>query len=914
MSQKLLVFLAGLLLVSALGSYLYYRRTVARTPVDPWALVPDDAVLVAATRDHPTLVRHLKETQIWDNLTGVRYFQQIEEYSVLIDSVAGTRNTLLRFLGTKLVLTSAHVTSRGAFDLLFQVPIGTVREYRQLRSLVDGLGQDPRYRVRTREYRDQQLVELMERGSKSGLTYLNYRNQLIMSTNASLVEAVVRRLEQPELPSIAADFENTDYLQNKDVDAMLLLNYRQLPRFMNVFFRPELRPSLESLTGLSRNGLMGMKLVGNKILFSGFTNPETTRDALHQRLRGQPAQRLRMAEVLSLRTALLLHLGLADVSKLPPAPRLAAPPDTLVAPTRALLDSLTASFSREVALCYLASPSPRQSPAKLALVACPDPARTASLLGQLRRLTGTSPSFERVGPYRIYQTGVPELPGRLLGGFFMGFDEAPVVAQVGGYLAFGKDADALRSWLTDVAGKATWASSPAQVAFLQEMQPLARLSLLLDTRNSWNLLLRSLVEERRAGLLRNETLFKRFPQLSFQLVPPPNEADSGAQYFTQLLLRHPVVGPAVVRPQGANDTGGLLVFKTPLTSSPTLVGVAGARLPGVLVQDNAQVLHYITPDNMVAWSDSLAGPLVGPIRRLPVGDNSGYLLATPTQLHLLDLQGRPAPNFPLNLPDTVRAASLAAGPAAGQRASNLLVGGGGGNLFLFNTNGQTFPNWQPKRLDFNLAAPPQYLVVGGRTVIVALLANGYVYAYNQLGNLYPGFPLSVGARLHTSAFVEIGSTLRRTRLTVVNQHGERITFNLSGDIVGRSRVATWSRNSTFRLVADPAGRSYVIAREEDGQLTIFESTGRQLLNQKFLTSGPKPVQFFDFGAGRRVFVLTEPGPQQAYLYDARGRLVGGQPFASSTPEIGMYYEAGTGIYHLYRTVGTELRRTDMRMN
>ncbi|WP_133273169.1 hypothetical protein [Hymenobacter radiodurans] len=913
MSQKLLVFLVGLLLVSALGSYLYYRRSVASTPVDPWALVPDDAVLVVATRDHPTLVRHLKETQIWDNLTGVRYFQQIEENSALIDSVAGSPSVVMKFLGTKLVLTSVHVTGPTTFDLLFQVPIGSVREYRQLRGLVDGLGQDARYRVTTREYRGQQITDLRLRGTGHGITFLNYRNQLVMSTNAGLVETVVRRLEQPELPSIAADFKNTDYLQHKDVDAMLLLNYRQFPRFLGVFFRPELRPSLESITGLSRNGLLGMKLVGNKILFNGFTNPETTRDALHQRLRGQHAQRLRMADVLPLRTALLLHLGLQDMSKLPVA-RLSAPVDTLADRTGALLDSLTASFSREAALCYLGSSSPRQIPAKLALVYCPDPLRTATLLGQLRRLTGTSPSFERVGPFRIYQGGVPELPSRLLGGFFTGFDDAPMLAQVGDYLVFAKDAATLRTWLDDVIDKATWSSSPAQVAFLQETQPQARVSLIMDTRNSWNVLLRALVEERRAGLLRNEALFKRFPQLALQFVPPANEADADAQYYTQLLLRHPAVGPAVAGLQGTTATGGLLTFKTPLSSSPTLVTVQGARLPAVLVQDKAQVLHYVTPDNVVAWSDTLPGPLVGPISRLPVGGNLGYLLATPTQLHLLDLQGRWAPNFPLNLPDTVRATSLTAGPAIGKTPPGLLVGGGGGNLFLFDTNGRVFPSWQPKRLDFNLAAPPHYLVVGGRTVIVALLENGYVYAYNQQGNLYSGFPLSVGARLNTGAFVEAGTTLGRTRLTVVNQHGERITFNLSGDVVSRGRVATWSRSSVFRLVADPARHSYVVVREEGGRVSIFDSSGRQLLTQNFLTSGRKPVQYFDFGSGRRVIVITEPAPQRTYIYDAQGRLVGGQPFVSTAPEVGLHYEAVTGTYYLFRTVEAELRRTDLKMN
>ncbi|TGE24681.1 hypothetical protein E5K00_05570 [Hymenobacter aquaticus] len=913
MSQKLLVFLIGLLLVSALGSYVYYRRAVARVPVDPWALVPDDAVFVAATRDHATLVRHLKETQIWDNLTAVRYFQQVEEHVTLVDSITGTRNTLLRFLGTKKVLTSVHVTAPHTFDVLFQVPIGSVREYRQVRTLVDGLGRDPRYQVGIRDYQGEQLTDIRERATGEGITFFNYRNHLIVSANAGLVEAVVQRLLHPSLPSVAADFQSTDFLQLKDVDATLLINYRRIPQFLNVFFRAEAQPGVVAATSLARNGQFELKLAGNKVVLNGFANPETARGSLHQRLRLQPAQRLRMAEVLSLRTAILVHLGLDRAQVLRAARPAALPADSLGQQAAPLIDSLAAQLTEEAALCYLATPSARIRPAKLALAYCAAPVKVATLLGQLRRLNGVSPAFERVGPYQMYQTGVPELPTRLLGSLFTGFS-APAVAQVGNYVVFGEDAAALRLWLTDVAAGEVWSRSPTQVAFLQETQPLARMRVLIDTRNSWNVLLRALVEDRRAGLLRNETLLQRFPQIALQFVPSANEGEPGAQYFTQLVLRHPAIGPAVAKPQAANGTGGALAFKTQLTSVPFLVPVSGARLPGVLVQDAQQALHYVTPDNVVTWSDSLPGPLVSPIRRLTTGPAPGYLFATPTQVHLLDDGGRPAPNFPLHLPDSVQATSLTVSPGSGRTAPRLLVGGGGSNLFLFDTNGRAFPGWQPKRMEFGLAAPPHYLVVGGRDVIVVLLENGYIYAYDEQGSVYPGFPISVGARLHSAGFVENGATLRRARVTVVTQHGERVSFNLSGDIVARTRVATWSRSSTFQLVPDQNQRGYVVAREDGGRLTVFEPTGRQVLSQSFLTSGPKPVQYLSFGAARSAYVLTEPGPHKAYIYDARGRLVGGQPFDSSTATVGLEYDAATNTYHLYRVIGNELRRTDLKMN
>ncbi|MCB2410261.1 hypothetical protein [Hymenobacter lucidus] len=911
MSQKLLVFLIGLLLVSALGSYVYYRRAVASVPVDPWALVPDDAVFVVATRDHATLVRHLKETQLWDNLTAVRYFQQVEEHVALVDSITGARTAVLQFLGTKKVLTSVHVTGPKTFDVLFQVPIGSVREYRQVRTLVDGLGRDPRYQVSRRDYQGEELTDIRERATQEGVTFFNYRNHLILSANAGLVEGVVQRLQHPGLPSVAADFQSTDFLQLKDVDATLLINYRRLPQFLGVFFRNESQPGFAAVTSLARNGQFEMKLAGNKVVFNGFANPETARDALQQRLHRQPAQRLRMAEVLSLRTAVLVHLGLGPVQVLRPARPVAT--DSLSQQAAPLIDSLAAGLREEAALCILATPSARIRPARLALAYCAAPLKTATLLGQLRRLNGVSPAFERVGPYQIYQTGSSELPARLLGSMFTGFG-TPYVAQVGNYVAFAEDAAALKVWLTDVAAGEVWSRSPTQVAFLQETQPLARMRVLIDTHNSWNVLLRALAEERRAGLLRNETLFQRFPQIALQFVPAVNEAEPGAQYFTQLVLRHPAIGPAVAKPQSANGTGGALAFKTPLTSVPTLVPVNGARIPGVLVQDTQQVLHYVTPDNVVAWSDSLTGPLISPIRRIPVGTGSGYLFATPTRVHLLDESGREQPNFPLNLPDSVQATSLTVSPVSGRLAPRLLVGGGGSNLFLYDTNGRAYPGWQPKRMDFGLAAPPHYLVVGGRDVIVVLLNNGYIYAYDEQGSVYPGFPISMGARLSSGAFVENGPTLRRARLTVVTQHGERVSFNLSGDVVARSRVATWSRSSVFQLIPDQNQRGYVVAREEGGQLSLFDPTGRPLLSQRFVTSGPKSVQYLNFGLGRSAYVLTEPGPHKAYIYDTQGRLVGGQPFDSSTPTVGLNYDPGSNTYQLYRVIGNELRRTAVKMN
>ena len=416
MSRKLLaLLLTALVVLLALTTYIYYRRTLAAVALDPYALVPDDAVLVVSTHDHPALVRHLQETQLWDNLTAVGYFQKAAGHLALADSLAGNSaraGGVLPLLGRKLVLTSLHLTGPDRFDLLFQVPLSSVREYRQVRSLLDALGRDRRYRLALRELDGQELSVLTEVSTEAGLTVVNYRNHLLFSSNAALVEAALRRVGRPAgaAPTVAAEFQELDLLRGRGVDGTVLVNYRRLPALFDVLFQPGQPPGPDLLTGLVRNGLLQVRLSGNRVLAQGFSNPETAAGALHQRLRGVPAGPLGLADILSSRTALLLHLA-APPARLttprrPAANRGADSAATgLPARHRAVLDSVRATLGAEVAVAYLAAPAPGRPAGQVALVRCPNPARTAAWLGRERRAAGLSPAYTRVGPYVLYAAG-----------------------------------------------------------------------------------------------------------------------------------------------------------------------------------------------------------------------------------------------------------------------------------------------------------------------------------------------------------------------------------------------------------------------------------------------------------------------------------------------------------------------------
>ena len=930
MSRKLLALLVAAFFVLALATYVYYRRTLAAVPVDAYALVPDDAVLVLATHDHPALVQHLQEAGVWDNLTGVRYYQRVAGQLALADSLdnggrpvvapaGGRPRGLLALLGKKLVLSSLHLTGPGQFDLLYQIPLESVREYRQARGFLETLARDPRYTLSTRPYDGYELDELSARAG-GRLTVLNYRNHLLFSTNAALVEAVVRRLGHLDAPTVRAGFGATDLLRLSDVDATVLVNFRRVPALLDVLFQPGTHARLDQVLALARDGLVGLRFSPGQLAFTGFANPETAANSWQQPLRGQPAQALRpLADVLPLPAALVLVVA----GQLPPTPPPAADPAAARRPAGygPALDSLRASLGPGAALAYLTTPAPGVAPAQVLVARCQSVAATGRWLARLRRLGGASPAFSRVGSYEVRAAGFEAAPllGPLAAGVSAAGSPALCTALVGNYLIIS-DENSLRRYLGEVAAGQVWSRSAAQVALLQQTLPQARLTVLADVRQGWNALLGYLAEDRRAGLLRNESLLQHFPQVAWQLLPPDLAAEEGrpgSQYFAQLLLRHPGQGPVA---DSAATSGAGTRFRTALAGRPLLLPALANAIDGsapgpVVVTDSLGVLHLL-PAGAAAqpWADSLPGPVVGLGPRLVRGR---LLLATAHNIHWFSpADGQPAPGFPLNLPDSVTVAAVAAGTSP-----RLVVATAHQDLLLFDTNGRRYPGW-PRHLEAPLAGPPALLTVAGRDVVVAALRNGYVYAFDQAGGRYPGFPVSAGAHLDGPLLATAGPTLARSQLRLVNQHGELLTITLSGDITARRRVATWSRTATFRLVPEAGGRagSFVVVRQDGGQLDVF-SPGRvaPLLSRQFITSGDKPVQWFDFGGAHQVLALTEPLPGQVWLFDGQGRPLG---TGSPTPALAAWPSTGTGValrydaarqrYQLLRLVRRELRRDEVR--
>lgn len=904
MLKRLLLYFVGFVVLASLAYYGFSRWQANREKVDLWAVVPESAAVVIETSDHQTLSRHLDRTELWQSMEVLPIMQEFQEHMALLDSLAPGKQRLNRFLDKKNILTSVHVTGKSSLNFIFYIPVNSVGEHRFLRNITENISKKPDFEQSSRQYKGVLLTEVTYKPLNLKYTYLSYHNNIILSASPALIEEVVRRAALDNPTSVAAAYKSANYLDQADVYANVYLNNRELPALLNLFLKDELMPQVQYLSSLCRSGMLQLKLEENKIFLNGFSNPEQLKGSLHNSLAPVKPRPILVKDYLSTRTAVMFHFGVQQLVRLKQKKQ-----QTEITASNATIDSLANTFKQELVLTYLESNSTRTTPEKVVYALTANKKQTQLLLQQLN--TQAVPKgrlyTSTYGDYKIQQLAVPELPAKLFGEMFTGFKEVYTV-QLGNYMLFTDELSTAHALIDDILAEKVWSKSPVQQALQAETLQEANFSLFINTVNAWYILSRYTSEEERESLLQASSFIKKFNQVAIQY------AKVEGQYYTSVVFRKQESSSAA---QGNYSVAFSMPFSSRLISKPFAVQNVIDRSHEVVVQDSAYTLYNVTAEGKRTWTDSLGSPVRGSIKQLPLGPENRlrYLFATSSRIHAIDSQGQPLQNFPFNLTDTLHLQRLTILDYDKSGNYNLLADDNQGNLYMYDIRGNAIQGWQPRRLDYKLAADPQYLRAGSRDVILFVLENGYVYALNRNGDTYQGFPFSLKSPVTSGAVVtKAGADLRRTELLTVTRYGEVITFSLQGRVLRREKLPRPSKSAMFELVQEESGNSkaYVFVRQEQGKVAVFNQDQKLLFEKRFVTSAPKLVQYYNFGGDNIIYAITETGPQKTYLYDATGRLISGQALESSQP-VTINFNEAENTFSLYKVYRKELQKINFRV-
>lgn len=197
---------------------------------------------------------------------------------------------------------------------------------------------------------------------------------------------------------------------------------------------------------------------------------------------------------------------------------------------------------------------------------------------------------------------------------------------------------------------------------------------------------------------------------------------------------------------------------------------------------------------------------------------------------------------------------------------------------MFDKDGKNLEGWTPKTVEGSLFTAPQHHRIRGKDYIFVAREDGVVYLINRRGETLKNFPLDLDARPTGDYFLETGTS---TSFVLVSRDGFRIKFNLEGKVQSRETLIKTTPDATFLLAKELNEKSYIIVRQENRELTVFDESLKEIINSDFIGKNKTDVRFFDFGGGKKSITLTDRTQDLSYIYDAQGTLITSLPVESN---------------------------------
>ncbi len=905
------IFLFFIVVAVASAVYFFKDELFTGKSVSSWSFVPETAAGVWEFEDPIDDWNKFLDTDHWKNQAQLPFFRDINESLIRIDSLTGKDGLIADALKTGNFLMSAHTVSSTSFDFLYYLKVEKVIYQEEFIRLTDHYRKDDRYSFSERNYRGQIITEIKGKSTGLAFTYILYKNHLIGSFTAFLVEDVIRTI-QGENQDFKSANPNAFGLASLKFDAgNIYINLSRLSAFDALFFENKNLPFSTFLKTLNGSGFLDIEFDESYLFLSGFLIPDS--DSTYLRIfKNQQPVAYDYSQLIPENAAFIFYQSFSDASAW--HSELRELWQINGSTENAALGSFVEKydFDLERTLSWMSGqivqiwPEPVDIPAsKMLLLGATD---VYDALNQLNKLSGNVNEqagdtlyYENYGQHVINLLNISEFPSKIFGDRYVGYPQL-FYTVIDNFVVLSDDIETIKELINDREDEYTWKQSISKTGFLNHNLEESNMGLFINTPKAWNLIRDELNAAWQKPWQEYARSLKHIELIGLQL-----SHTTGRKFYASMVIKQRK--PIVIARKRQDKIEKILVvaMDTTITIKPKVVRNHRNGSLEILVQDSADHLYLVDMNGNMLWEVSLDGYITDRIYQIDFFKNKKlqYLMVTDSSLYIIDRNGKVISGYPAKIAD-IEVDRLSVVDYNRTRNYRFMLTGQNGDVYLLDKEGNRLDGWNPKPYGKRFSIPPFHLRVRSRDVFIAIGENGIVHATNRRGEMLPGFPLDLETGASGDIFYQIKSGLDKTWLTVVTVEGEIIQFNLKGKVINRVQLYKPSRDTEFRLIKENLGRSYIIARQDLNRLAIVDKDDNVLMEKDFLTSHEQKfgVQYYNFGAGRELIFVKGAEPGKLLMYDIMGNLKSAS-IKSEFPVSVIYYESKEK-YHIYTALGDSL--------
>jgi hypothetical protein len=855
------------IVVLLIGTYYSYEKFFVKKPLDLWALVPPDALLVYEKNQCSSCVDALV------NSTVLQMLKKASSHSHPVDSLQAHLFTLAENASS--LMMSVHATKKDDFDFILYTE--NTSEVEKLLQSFAGL----RYTVTKRGFNDVQINEV--KFSKHKFSFVRLDNVWVGTYTPFLIEDVIRTFKQNASASKRSTFLQQNFSSVADDAGNVYVNLKNFNRFLSLFSSVN---NFDFPFGIS--SALDIKNEERSVVLNGFSY-DTLDANSHYALsifRHQSPVSFNLRELISNRSLAVTAYGISDGKKfgidlLNFTKLHSTSPSDSLAKLSSLYNfnvaGLYNSIKDEVAVSFFEG-NKGNSVRKILLIRTTDPAIWLKTFNSLSEQLRVDTVFrEQYSDFEIREVPIYKFSEKLLYPLVSGFSQN-YYTTIGKVVVISDNLETLKNYLDDVNDEDTWGKSVAQNRFMESTLLESNISLYFNPARAFNFISHHLQGRWVEFARQNQNLIQAIQMSSVQFSHLNNN------YYTNVLFTYKDFSPET----SIKSTGGdrVLVNFDSRLSKIFAVKSHVNRGNEILLQDSINDLSLVSSEGKVLWKIPVRSPIISEVTQIDFFSNGKlqYFFATDHALHIIDRLGNYVKSYPVDL-SAIEIEFVSIIDYDNSKKYRFLVTDKKGGLWMYDKEGNNLEGWNPKTTGGPLAFAPRHHRIKGKDYVMAARADGRVLVTNRRGETLKNFPLNIDANPVGDFSLDVGSTLSDTYFTFVSLDGFRIRISADGILQNKEPLVKTSIRSTFSLINEKALKSYLIVQQDNKQLTIMDESGRRILTTESTSASDIDIKYYEFGSGNSFILLSDRAQALSYVYDIRGNLLTTPPIESRQIEI-----------------------------
>lgn len=846
------------------GGFFTYNYFFRKNPTTIWEMVPEQTVLI------------YEANACSGCNSGNSVSQLLRKLLLDVDEADTLSKTFdFFFIPKKGRAISLHVISKDDFDAVYYF---TQSQAKAFGSLINQWKEAKGIRVNERVLNGFKILEFSF--NKKSFSCVQLGDAWAGSFTAFLIEDVVRTFEVRDEQIFKNEISQVITLPRIENDAgNVYIHLGNLTGLLEIF--PE---NISAGIGrLGQSGLLDIKQAENSITLNGFslTQPEENNSLLSYFKNQSPVQ-FNIKQYISSQTMVALNYGISDGSSF--YEKLSLPKN------KPVLDSLNeiasidygrlfSSLGKELAVCYLESRNPQS---KVVIFEAQKPKEWLSAFDLLAEGSSREDTvfYEQYSTYEIREIAIGNFAGKLFGPLITGSAQT-YYSSIGNYIILAPTIEDMKKFLEDIDQENVWGKSVSFNKFIESTLLESNLSIYVNTPYIWSSLTERLNPRWKNFVQENQALLNSFDFGAIQF------SHLNESFYSNITWTYSEFTDKPDRKQTPVSSNRLVAsLGSAIISEPVLVKSHVNGTDEVLIQDSSYVLYHLSAEGKILWQKELSEKIVGEVYQIDFFNNGKlqFFFATTKHLHVIDRLGNYVNPYPqeIKVRDIEHVSVIDYDKSKKYR---FLLADRSGKLWMFDKDVQNLEGWTPKHVDGQLAAPAKHYRIRGKDYIVTIRKDGYAHLLTRRGETIKGFPLNLEARPQGDFYLETGNGLSSTNFVCVSKDGFRVRFSLEGEILSRETLIKPSFETQFTLVAEQSGKSYVITRQDAKKLTVLSDDNKEIFSNAYIGMNRAEVKYYDFGAGKIYFVVTDFEQELSFIYDEKGQLLNSAPLQGRAIEL-----------------------------